>query len=63
MKILLDTLQEYGIAVLSVAGTRVMLENSFEVEVENTGLYNLFDEGFIVAPFTDINSLCRFIIS
>jgi hypothetical protein len=61
-EVLLDALKYYGIEVLAVNGENVKLRGNFEVEVEASGLYKLLDDGYIVAPFNDINELCRFIL-
>jgi hypothetical protein len=61
-EILLDALKYYGIEVLSVNHNHVQLRGNLEVEVEANGLYKLLDDGCIVAPFNDINELCRFIL-
>lgn len=60
--ILLEALKYYGIEVVSVNGQHVKLQNNFEVEVETNGMYKLIDDGYVVAPFSDLNELCRFIL-
>jgi hypothetical protein len=62
-KILLEALKFYEIEILSVVGTHVKVQNSYEIEVESNGLYKLLDDGYIIAPFDDLNELCRFILS
>ena len=60
---LLEALKVYQIEILSVEGNHVKVQNNFEIEVESNGLYKLLDDGYIVAPFNDLNDLCRFILS
>jgi hypothetical protein len=60
---LLEALKVYQIAILSVEGNHVKVQNNYEIEVESNGLYKLLDDGYIVAPFNDLNDLCRFILS
>jgi len=62
LEILLDALAFYRIEILSVTGQHVKVQNNFEIEVEANGLYKLLDDGYIVAPFHDINELCRVIL-
>lgn len=61
LEILLDALKFYEIEIVSVNGNHVKIQNNYEIEVEANGLYKLSDDGYIVAPFDDINELCRFI--
>jgi hypothetical protein len=63
LEILLDALKFYEIEIISINGNRVKVQNKFEIEVESNGLYKLFDDGYVVAPFDDINELCRFILT
>ena len=63
MEILLEALRHYKIIVLSVRDSRVYVQNNFEIEVESYGLYKLLDDGYVVAPFDDLNELCRFILT
>lgn len=60
---LLEALKGYQIEILSVEGNHVKVQNNYEIEVESNGLYKLLDDGYIVAPFNDLNDLCRFILS
>lgn len=63
LQTLLEALKFYQIEVLFINGNHVKVQNNFEVEVEANGLYKLIDDGYIVAPFTDINEMCRFILA
>ncbi len=61
LEILLEALQFYEIEVMSVNGNHIKVPPAYEIEVEANGIYKLLDEGYIIAPFADINELCRFI--
>jgi hypothetical protein len=63
LEILLDALTFYEINILCVIDNHVQLQNNYNVEVEANGLYKLFDDGYVVAPFNDVNELCRFILT
>jgi hypothetical protein len=62
-EMLLEALDFYTIEIISINGNRIKVQNNFEIEVESNGLYKLFDDGYVVAPFDDINELCRFILT
>jgi len=62
-EILLEAFKQYGIQVLSVTGNHIKVQNNYEVEVEANGMYKLLDEGDIIAPFKDVNELCRYIVA
>jgi hypothetical protein len=62
LEILLDALKFYKIEIVSIKGNHVKVQNNYEIEVEANGLYKLSDDGYIVAPFDDINDLCRFVL-
>jgi len=62
LEMLLEALKVYEIEVIAIEGTRVTLQNNYEVEVEKNQLYKLMESGYIIAPFADLNELCRFII-
>lgn len=61
LEILLEALNVYEIEVLSVESNHVKLKRNYEIEVEKNKLYKLIDDGYIVAPFSDLNELCMFI--
>jgi hypothetical protein len=62
LETLLEALKIYEIEVIAIEGNRVKLQNNYEVEIEKNKLYKLIDDGYIVAPFADLNDLCRFIL-
>ena len=63
LEILLGALYFYKIKIISINDNHLKLQNNYEVEVEANGLYKLYDDGYVVAPFTEVNDLCRFILS
>jgi len=63
LEILLEALKFYEIKIVSVNGNFVKVDHNYEIEVEVNGLYKLSEDGYIVAPFNDINELCRFILT
>ncbi len=62
LETLLEALKVYEIEVVAIEDTHVKLQNNYEIEVEKNKLYKLIDDGYIVAPFSDLNELCRFIL-
>ena len=60
---LLDCLRHYEIEVLATQGQTVRVAKGYEIEVEANGLYKLLSEGSVVAPFDDLDELCRFILA
>ncbi|MEO7523216.1 MAG: hypothetical protein ABIT58_03940 [Ferruginibacter sp.] len=63
LEILLEAFKVYEIKIIAIEGNLVKLQNNFTVEVEKNKMYKLFDDGYIVAPFGDLNELCRFILN
>lgn len=63
LETLLQALKVYEIEVIAIEGNHVKLQNNYEVEVEKNKLYKLIDDGYIVAPFNDLNDLCRFVLN
>ncbi len=63
LELLLEALKFYEIEVTSVNGNIVKVQHNFEIEVEANGMFKLLDDGYIIAPFEDVNELCRFMIS
>ncbi len=62
-EILLKALAFYNIQVEADNGKHIAVQNNYEIEVEANGLYKLKNDGFVVAPFDDLNELCRFILT
>ena len=59
---LLEALQFYGIAVLTLNGKHVTVQNNFTIEAEANGIYKLTQDDYVIAPFDDLDELCRFIL-
>ncbi len=59
---LLEAFMVYGIEVIAMEGSRLKFKNNLVVEVEKNKLYKLIDDSYIIAPFGDLNELCRFIL-
>lgn len=62
LETLLEALKVYEIEIVSVEGKHVKVQDNYEIEVEANGLYKLYDDGYVVAPFDDLNELCRLIL-
>ncbi len=63
LELLLEALKVYGIKVISVTGNHVKAQSNYEIEVEGNGLYKLLEDGYIIAPFDDVNELCLFMLT
>jgi hypothetical protein len=55
-------LKYYSIEIISVNNNKVTVGRGYSIEVETNGLYKLFSDGLVVAPFDDVDELCRFIL-
>ncbi len=62
IEVLLNALRYYDIPVKLVSKNRVDVVKNYSIEVEVNGLYKLYDNGSVIAPFDDIDELCRFIL-
>ena len=58
----MSALQYYTIEVLSDGGSLIKVARGYEIEMEANGIYKLISDGQVVAPFTDADELCRFIL-
>lgn len=47
--------------VISDERKLIKLEKEYSIEIENASLFKLVHEGFVVAPFNDLNEMCNFI--
>ncbi len=61
--ILLGALAFYKIPLISDTAFIIIVPNNYTIEVEQNGLYKLKSDGYVIAPFDDINKLCRFILT
>ncbi|MBS4066386.1 MAG: hypothetical protein KGZ74_17630 [Chitinophagaceae bacterium] len=61
-EILIGALQYYSIEVIKIEADKVTIGRNYEVEVEANELYKLISDGQVVAPFDDVDELCRFVL-
>jgi len=61
-EVLLDALRYYEIAVSSINNNIIKVIKNYSIEVEQNGVYKLYDDDNVIAPFDDIDELCRFIL-
>jgi len=60
-KTLLELLIRNDLKVISDEQRLIKLEKEYSIEIENASLFKLIHEGFVVAPFNDLNEMCNFI--
>ena len=58
---LLNALISYGIKVLDDSSSKIQIEKGYTIEIESNGIYKLLGDGQVIAPFDDLDELCRFI--
>jgi len=58
---LIQVLNRYNIQILDDRGKYIELENDYEMEIEANGIFKLRSDGLVIAPFADLDELCRFI--
>ncbi len=58
---LLFALDHFGIEVVAQQGHLITLEKGYAIEIEGKNLFKLLQGGQVVAPFADVEALCRFI--
>lgn len=58
---LLFALNHFDLEVKGYEGKMVHLNQSYTIEVEGKQLYKLMQDQQVVAPFSDVEELCRFI--
>jgi hypothetical protein len=52
----------YSIEIISIEKNRFVIGRGYEIEAEQNGLYKLYSDGQVVAPFDDVDELCRFVL-
>lgn len=62
-EILLDCMSFYQIPVKEVRENHVYTIKAYEIEVESNGLFKLKQQDAVIAPFDDLDELCRFILN
>lgn len=58
---LLFALNHFDIKVNSHDGKMVIIDMEYVIEIEGENLFKLLQGGQVVAPFSDVEELCRFI--
>lgn len=58
----LGALAHYNIPVLWHEDPVIYLKIGAQIEIESRDLYKLIDNGIVIAPFDEVNELCRFIL-
>lgn len=61
-EILLDALRYYGIEIIDDSTSKIQLSGGYIIEIESNGLYKLLADGQVIAPFDDLDELCRFVL-
>ncbi|MEN0003545.1 MAG: hypothetical protein AAF798_05355 [Bacteroidota bacterium] len=61
MEQLLRHLAKANIEVVQVDGKYVQLPQAYQIEVENSNLFKLTEDGYVIAPFGDLDELCDFL--
>lgn len=59
---LLDALLYYNIEILETNANKIKIGRGYSIEIEQNGLLKLFSDGQVVAPFDDLDELCRFVL-
>ncbi|RMG32065.1 MAG: hypothetical protein D6730_00285 [Bacteroidetes bacterium] len=59
---LLFALEHYGISLVSQQGDMLELAGGYSIEIEGEKLYKLLHEGQVVAPFSSVEEMCRFLL-
>lgn len=62
LEILIAALKNYNIEIIATNNNSVTVGKGYHIEVEANGLYKLFSHELVVAPFDDVDELCRFIL-
>lgn len=52
----------YSIEIISIENNCFTIGRGYQIEVEQNGLYKLYSDGQVVAPFDDVDELCRFVL-
>ncbi|MFM7431240.1 MAG: hypothetical protein ACKO1F_15255 [Flammeovirgaceae bacterium] len=60
-ELLLQALQAYGLSVIREDGNKVYTESDYCIEVEGPHLFKLSQDGYIVAPYDNLDEVCQMI--
>ena len=55
-------LQYYNVEILDENENQFIVVKGYQIEIERNGLYKLLSDGQVIAPFDDVDDLCRFIL-
>ncbi|MEM6963136.1 MAG: hypothetical protein AAF573_00130 [Bacteroidota bacterium] len=58
---LLFGLEHFEIEVVNHKDNMIYLRMDYVIEIESNHLYKLLQDGQVIAPFNDVEELCRFI--
>lgn len=61
ISLLKEALEVYEIKILNEKNNLIFLQSDFVIDVENNGIYKLSQDDYVIAPFSDLNELCRFV--
>jgi hypothetical protein len=59
---LVAALRYYNIDVVGNHENFIQLGRGFTIEIESNGIYKLFADRQVIAPFDDLDELCNFIL-
>ncbi|HFC00224.1 MAG TPA: hypothetical protein ENJ53_05415 [Phaeodactylibacter sp.] len=58
---LLFALHHFDLKIKSQEGEIIELEKGYTIEIEGQNLFKLLHENQVIAPFSDLEELCKFI--
>ncbi|MBX9892868.1 MAG: hypothetical protein K2Y12_11155 [Chitinophagaceae bacterium] len=61
-ELVIDCLRYYSIEIVNVDDNIITIGRNYKIEVEANGLYKLMSDGQVIAPFDDVDELCRFVL-
>ncbi|GHT27531.1 MAG: hypothetical protein GTN67_04750 [Hydrotalea flava] len=61
-ELILGALQYYSIEIIKQENNRIYIGRNYDIEIETNGLYKLRSDGQVIAPFDDVDELCRFVL-
>lgn len=61
-KRLVEALMYYDIEIVETGANFIRIGRGYKIEIEANGLYKLFSNEQVIAPFDDLDELCRFVL-
>jgi len=52
----------YDIEIVETGANFIRIGRGYKIEIEANGLYKLFSNEQVIAPFDDLDELCRFVL-